>query len=139
MHGFEVQTHERSVFVDITSQVAGAAASSGVRDGVVVVYVPHTTAGVTINENADPSVRVDMRAALDRLVPESPLFTHLEGNADAHVKASLIGSSVMVPLQDGNLQLGTWQGVYFAEFDGPRRRRVSVSVLAAPQAVRALP
>jgi secondary thiamine-phosphate synthase enzyme len=131
MPGFEVQTRERVVFVDISTQVAAEAAASGVRDGVAVVYVPHTTAGVTINENADPSVRADMTLALDRLVPQSLLFTHLEGNADAHVKASLMGSSVTVPLSDGRLQLGTWQGIYFAEFDGPRRRRVIVSVLGA--------
>ena len=131
MPDFEVQTRERVVFVDITTRVGAAAAESGVRDGVVVVYVPHTTAGVTINENADPSVRTDMKLALERLVPESLPFTHLEGNADAHVKASLMGSSVSVPLADGRLRLGTWQGVYFAELDGPRRRRVLVSVLAA--------
>src|SRR5665647_3191267 len=122
---------EGVLLVHITTQVAAAAAESAVRDGVVVVYVPHTTAGVTINENADPSVRADMKLALERLVPQSLPFTHLEGNADAHVKASLMGSSVTVPLTDGRLQLGTWQGVYFAEFDGPRRRRVLVSVLAA--------
>ena len=131
MTGFEVQTRERVVFVDITAQVATEAARSGVRDGAVVVYVPHTTAGVTINENADPSVRSDMTLALERLVPQSLPFTHREGNADAHVKASLMGSSVTVPLAAGRLQLGTWQGVYFAEFDGPRRRHVVVSVLAA--------
>ena len=131
MAGFEVQTSERVVFVDITTQVEAEVARGGVRDGVVVVFVPHTTAGVTINENADPSVRADMKLALERLVPESLLFTHLEGNADAHVKASLMGSSVTVPLAEGRLRLGTWQGIYFAEFDGPRRRRVLVSVLAA--------
>ena len=131
MPGFEVQTSERLVFVDITTQVEAEVARGGVRDGVVVVFVPHTTAGVTINENADPSVRADMKLALERLVPESLPFTHLEGNADAHVKASLVGSSVTVPLADGAMQLGTWQGVYFAEFDGPRRRHVLVSVLAA--------
>ena len=131
MPGFEVQTSERLVFVDITTQVEAEVARGGVRDGVVVVFVPHTTAGVTINENADPSVRADMKLALERLVPESLLFTHLEGNADAHVKASLMGSSVTVPLAEGRLRLGTWQGIYFAEFDGPRRRRVLVSVLAA--------
>jgi secondary thiamine-phosphate synthase enzyme len=96
-----------------------------------MVFVPHTTAGVTINENADPSVRGDLELALERLVPASLPFAHLEGNSDAHVKASLMGSSVTIPLRDGRLQLGTWQGVYFAEFDGPRRRRVLVSVLAA--------
>jgi len=131
MAGFEVQTSERVVFVDITTQVEAEVARGGVRGGVVVVFVPHTTAGVTINENADPSVRADMKLALERLVPESLLFTHLEGNADAHVKASLMGSSVTVPLAEGRLRLGTWQGIYFAEFDGPRRRRVLVSVLAA--------
>jgi len=131
MPAFEVQTRERVVFVDITAQVSAAVAESVVRDGVVVVYVPHTTAGVTINENADPSVRSDMKLALERMVPQSLLFTHAEGNADAHVKASLMGSSVSVPLADGRLQLGTWQGVFFAEFDGPRRRRVLVSLLAA--------
>jgi len=126
---FEVQTRERVVFVDITTQVATEATASGVRDGVVVVYVPHTTAAVTINENADPSVRADMKLALERLVPRDLAFTHLEGNADAHVKATLVGSSVTVPLANGTMQLGTWQGVYFAEFDGPRRRRVLVSVI----------
>ena len=96
----------------------------------MLVYVPHTTAGVTINEDADPSVRADMAMALERLVPSDLPFTHAEGNSDAHVKASLMGSSVLVPLQGGRLQLGTWQGIYFAEFDGPRRRHVLVSVLA---------
>jgi len=128
---FALQTGARVVFVDITTQVVAEVTRSGVSDGVVVVYVPHTTAGVTINENADPSVRADIKLALEQMVPESLLFTHLEGNADAHVKASLMGSSVTVPLADGSLLLGIWQGVYFAEFDGPRRRRVMVSVLAA--------
>ena len=107
MPGFEVPTSAREVFVDITTQVEAEAARSGTRDGVVVVFVPHTTAGVTINENADPSVRADVKLALERLVPQSLPFTHREGNADAHVKASLMGSSVTVPLADGRLQLGT--------------------------------
>ena len=131
MSGFEIQTRERVVFLGITSQVAAEVARSGVHDGVVVVFVPHTTAGVTLNENADPSVCDDIELTLERLVPQSLPFRHLEGNADAHAKASLIGSSVTVPLTDGRLQLGTWQGVFFAEFDGPRRRRVIVTVLAA--------
>ncbi len=95
-----------------------------------MAYVPHTTAGITINENADPTVRSDMEMALDRMVPDTLAFAHSEGNSDAHVKASLMGSSVTIPVVDGRLQLGTWQGVYFAEFDGPRRRRVLVSALA---------
>ena len=96
-----------------------------------MVYVPHTTAGVTINEDADPSVRADLEMALERLVPGDLPFTHLEGNSDAHTKASLMGSSVTVPVVAGALQLGTWQGIYFAEFDGPRRRRVLVTFLPA--------
>ena len=131
MKTFDIKTRSRSEMIDITSRVEAVLAEAGVSEGVVTVFVPHTTAGVTINENADPSVRADMKLALERLVPQSLPFTHLEGNADAHVKASLMGSSVSVPLADGRLQLGTWQGVYFAEFDGPRRRRVLVSVLAA--------
>jgi secondary thiamine-phosphate synthase enzyme len=128
---FEVRTERRVAFVDITAQIAAEADAAGPGDGAVMVFVPHTTAGVTINENADPSVCADLELALERLVPASLPFTHLEGNSDAHVKASLMGSSVTIPLRDGRLQLGTWQGVYFAEFDGPRRRRVLVSVLAA--------
>jgi secondary thiamine-phosphate synthase enzyme len=128
--GFEVKTGRRVEFVDVTTQVQGAVAAQHVSDGAVLVYVPHTTAGVTINEDADPSVRADIAMALDRLVPGDLPFTHAEGNSDAHVKASLVGSSVLVPLAGGRLQLGTWQGIYFAEFDGPRRRHVLVSVLA---------
>ena len=131
MQSLEIRTPERNVFVDITAQLNDAVAAEGVRDGVLVVAVPHTTAGITINENADPSVRKDMLMALDRLVPETLPFTHAEGNSDAHVKASLVGNSVTVPLSGGRLKLGTWQGVYFCEFDGPRRRRVDVVALPA--------
>ena len=97
------------------------------KDGVVTVFVPHTTAGITINENADPDVQADMAAALDRAVPWSAGYRHSEGNAAAHVKASMMGSSVRVIVQDGRLQLGTWQGIYFCEFDGPRSREVWIS------------
>lgn len=129
MWTFEVQTQRRVSFVDITRDVAALVRDAG--DGVALVFVPHTTAGVTINEDADPSVRADIEMALERLVPRDLPFTHLEGNSDAHVKASLMGSSVTVPVSGGSLQLGTWQGIYFAEFDGPRRRRVTVSFLPA--------
>ena len=129
MWTLEVQTRQRVSFVDITRDVAGLVREAG--DGAVLVYVPHTTAGVTINEDADPSVREDLEMALERLVPRDLPFKHLEGNSDAHTKASLMGSSVTVPVVAGSLQLGTWQGVYFAEFDGPRRRRVLVSFLTA--------
>jgi secondary thiamine-phosphate synthase enzyme len=128
---FEVRTERHVAFVDITPEVSAEVRAAGITEGVAVVFVPHTTAGVTINENADPSVRADIEMTLERLVPDTLPFTHREGNSDAHVKASLMGSSVTIPLQDGRLQLGTWQGVYFAEFDGPRRRRVLVSTLAA--------
>ncbi|MEE4275473.1 MAG: secondary thiamine-phosphate synthase enzyme YjbQ [Thermoleophilia bacterium] len=131
MQSFELQTPGRAAFVDVTAQVETAARASGVQEGLVIVSVPHTTAGVTINENADPSVRADILTALERLVPATLPFTHAEGNADAHVKASLMGGSVQVPLTGGRLKLGTWQGVYFCEFDGPRRRRVDVVVLPA--------
>lgn len=115
--------------VAITSEAARIVRESGVQSGVCVVFVPHTTAGVTINENADPDVVRDMDAALEQAVPWSANYAHAEGNAAAHVKASLMGSSVSVPVEEGRLVLGTWQGIYFCEFDGPRERRVHVQVL----------
>jgi len=127
MWTLDVRTTERTAFVDVTRQVADLVRGAG--DGAVVVFVPHTTAGVTINEDADPSVRADLEMALDRMVPGDLPFRHAEGNSDAHNKASLMGSSVTVPVVEGALQLGTWQGIYFAEFDGPRRRRVFVTFL----------
>jgi secondary thiamine-phosphate synthase enzyme len=129
-----LETHDRVTLVDVTALVEQALATSGLREGAVVVFCPHTTAGMTINENADPSVRRDMAMALERLVPVDLPFTHLEGNSDAHVKASMIGSSVTVPVEAGRLALGTWQGIYFAEFDGPRRRRFLVQPLSGPRA-----
>ncbi len=129
MQSFEVQTTRRAVFVDITERLAKAARELGVEDGALLAFVPHTTAGITINENADPSVRADLEMTLEHLAPETLPYTHAEGNSDAHLKASLVGSSVLLPIVGGRLTLGTWQGVYFAEFDGPRRRRVWVSAL----------
>jgi secondary thiamine-phosphate synthase enzyme len=129
-----VVTTAATELIDITSLLVDAVSACGVRHGAIVVFVPHTTAGVTINENTDSAVRDDLLMALDRAVPADLPYTHAEGNSDAHVKASLMGSSVIVPVHDGTLQLGTWQGVYFAEFDGPRRRRVVVTPLAAPNA-----
>jgi len=127
MNSFEVTTRTRTEFVDIAAQVQAAVHAAGVADGVVTVFVPHTTAGITINENADPDVMADVAAALDRSVPWQAGYRHSEGNAAAHVKASLIGSSVQVFVNRGRLQLGTWQTVYFCEFDGPRRRQVWVT------------
>jgi secondary thiamine-phosphate synthase enzyme len=120
-----VATPAREVFVDITHSVQTALqqAAPG-HDGLVCIFVPHTTAGVTINEGADPSVVRDMVDGLARLVPRSAGYRHAEGNSDAHIKASLMGSQVMVPVQAGRLRLGTWQAIYLAEFDGPRTRTV---------------
>jgi secondary thiamine-phosphate synthase enzyme len=128
-----LETRDRVTLVDVTALVEQALATSGLREGAVVVFCPHTTAGMTINENADPSVRRDLAMALERLVPVDLPFTHLEGNSDAHMKASMMGSSVTVPVEGGRLALGTWQGIYFAEFDGPRRRRLLVQPLSGPR------
>lgn len=129
MKSFPVQTKQHSQFVEITAEVQKIVTESKLRDGVCVVYVPHTTAGITINENADPDVVRDMIHALDKIVPwDDPDYRHGEGNSAAHVKASMMGSSVRVPVQAGNLQFGTWQGIYLCEFDGPRTRKVWVQV-----------
>ena len=126
MKAFSINTKRRTEFVDITAEVAKAVTALGVKDGVITVFVPHTTAGITINENADPDVTADIAAGLDRMVPWSADYRHGEGNSAAHVKASLMGSSVRVIVSGGRLQLGTWQAIYFCEFDGPRNRKVWV-------------
>lgn len=128
MHTLSVRTTARCVFVDITSDVVRIVRESGVKGGLAVVFVPHTTAGVTINENADPSVRSDITAHLDRAVPANAHYDHEEGNSPAHVKALMMGSSVTVIIAGGRLVLGTWQGIYLCEFDGPRTRSVHVEV-----------
>lgn len=125
-----VSTNRRTQFVPISRQISGLAELHGWRDGVLTLFVPHTTAGITINENADPDVARDMEWFSDRLVPQSPDFRHAEGNSDAHLKASFYGSSVQVIVRDGRLWLGTWQGIYFCEFDGPRQRRVYAAFVA---------
>jgi secondary thiamine-phosphate synthase enzyme len=125
-----VQTHQHSQVVDITAQVQRAVRESGVQEGVVVVYCPHTTAGLTINENADPSVVADIIETLEKLVPWRAGYHHTEGNAAAHIKSSLLGHALTVLVEGGRLVLGTWQGLFFCEFDGPRSRRVLVSVAA---------
>lgn len=125
----EVPTSRAEELIDITGLVQEAVGAARVADGLCLVFVPHTTAGVTINENSDPAVRADLLLALRNGVPASLPFTHDEGNSAAHVKASLVGASVLVPVEDGRLRLGTWQGVYFCEFDGPRRRQVWVRVI----------
>ena len=122
-----IQSHRRTELIEITPRVEEAVRRLGVQDGSVTVYVPHTTAGILINENAEPDVAADIETTLDRLVPWHGSYRHGEGNAAAHVKASLVGSSVHVLVRDGKLALGTWQGIFFCEFDGPRRRRVWIA------------
>jgi secondary thiamine-phosphate synthase enzyme len=128
MNTIEIQTHAKEEFVDMTPDVGRIVAASGVARGVCVVAVPHTTAGVTVNENADPDVRADVLMTLRRVVPDNLPYSHSEGNSPAHVKSSLIGSSVSLIVENGRLQLGTWQGVFFCEFDGPRSRKAWVQV-----------
>jgi len=123
MREFQVRTRARRELVDITKQVAEAARESG-GDGVWMVYVPHTTAGVTVNEGADPSVATDIVMALENAVPEEQAWDHDEGNSPAHVMSTLAGSSVLVAMERGELALGTWQSIFFCEFDGPRSRKV---------------
>jgi len=125
-----IDTRERCQMLDITAQVAQALATSGLTDGAVLVFVPHTTAGVTINENADPDVKTDMQTILQRLAPRDNGYRHAEGNADSHLKTSLMGPSVLAPVSAGRLMLGVWQGIMLCEFDGPRRRKVYVQFLA---------
>ena len=115
-------------FIDITGQVRKIVASGNVQNGLCQIFVPHTTAGVTINENADPDVVTDMLAALGKMVPDLH-YRHSEGNSPAHVKSSLVGCSITVPISEGRLCLGTWQGIYFCEFDGPRSRKVWVNLV----------
>jgi len=127
---FTIETTKPQQFIDITGKVSDAVKTSGVQNGLAVVYVPHTTAGVTINESADPDVVRDMLAALDRICPVHGDYRHCEGNSHAHIKASLMGSSCTVVIEGGRLLLGTWQGIYFCEFDGPRTRKFFVKIVA---------
>jgi len=129
MAELSVSTASREQWIDITSMIQDAVGKSGIGGGACVVYVPHTTAGVTIQENADPDVVKDCQMALARMVPDDLPFRHSEGNSTAHVKSVLTGSSVTVPVRDGRLALGTWQAIYFCEYDGPRRRRVIVDLI----------
>ncbi len=129
MNTLTIPTHKRNEMIDITESVRQAVAESGIKEGLATVFVPHTTAGVTINENADPDVIHDILLTLAELVPHHRSgYRHSEGNSDAHVKSGLIGSSVTVIIHEGRLQLGTWQSIFFCEFDGPRRRNGMVHV-----------
>jgi len=117
-----LRTKAREELIDISRTAEEDVRSSGIKEGLCVVYVPHTTAAVTINEDADPSVRKDILRQLKNLAPRKGEYSHLEGNSDAHIKSSLIGASQVIPIHDGRLMLGTWQGIFFCEFDGPRDR-----------------
>jgi secondary thiamine-phosphate synthase enzyme len=124
-----VKSDRREVLVNITRDVTEAVSASGVKEGVAIVYCPHTTGAITIQEAADPDVAVDISNTLTTIVPYEGNYRHAEGNSDSHLKAALVGSSDMIPIEDGRLRLGTWQGIFFCEFDGPRDRKVLVKVL----------
>ncbi|NLY51299.1 MAG: YjbQ family protein [Firmicutes bacterium] len=130
MKRITVKTKSRNDFVDITSLVAEEVRASNIERGFCTLFVPHTTAGITVNENTDPNVVLDIEMALERAVPWSGDYRHAEGNSAAHVKASLMGFSLQVPIVNGRLRLGTWQGIYFCEFDGPRTREVWIQLFA---------
>jgi secondary thiamine-phosphate synthase enzyme len=125
-----IKTKTRTEFVDITSEVQRLVDESKIKDGICYVYVPHTTAGVTINEGADPSVTKDIQTMLSKLIPHISDYSHIEGNSDAHIKASLIGASEEIIIEGGRLLLGTWQSIFFCEFDGPRQRRAMVKIIS---------
>jgi len=130
MEQLNVRTPSRACMVELTKQVQEAVTRNGVEEGVCYVFVPHTTAGLTINENADPTVQSDMLQALDKIVPWRDNYDHAEGNSAAHVKASMMGASLSILVHGGRLRLGMWQGIYLCEFDGPRHRQVYVKVVS---------
>ncbi|MCK9266169.1 secondary thiamine-phosphate synthase enzyme YjbQ [bacterium] len=128
MDKLSIETKKRNDFVEITEQLSGFIKHSGIEDGILYVYVPHTTCGITINENADPSVEVDILNYLKEVIPENGRYSHREGNSDAHIKSVLVGNSITVFIENGFLMLGTWQGIFLCEFDGPRRREVWLKI-----------
>ncbi len=129
MEKFAVSSSQQTQIIDITAQLQSIVSSNGIREGVCHVFIPHTTAGITINENADPDVKADILMEINKIVPFQDNYRHMEGNSAAHIKASLFGSSQVILIQNGRIQLGTWQGVFFCEFDGPRSRNVWVNLI----------
>jgi len=127
---FQVMTTTQTEFIEITYSVQEAVQKTGMRDGICLIFIPHTTAAVTINENADPSVVQDIVMELNKMVPFKNQYRHMEGNSPAHIKASLMGCSEIVLVESGKLVLGTWQGIFFCEFDGPRNRKVHVKMIS---------
>lgn len=134
MKTITVKTHTQTELIDITSEVQSALQAENYSDGICMLYVPHTTAAVTINESADPSVRRDILMVLNQMVPWKADYRHMEGNSPAHVKTSLIGSSELVSVENGRMVLGTWQGIFFCEFDGPRTRKLHLKLIPTPMA-----
>ncbi len=126
---FSVKTSSNVQFIDITNQVSNTVSDSGIKNGLCIVYIPHTTAAVTINESADPAVISDITKEINKIVPFSDGYRHMEGNSAAHIKSSLFGVSSQIPIADGKLILGTWQGIFFCEFDGPRTRKVHIKLI----------
>ncbi len=131
LQSFKVRTNSQSDLIDITSEVQNVLSSADIKSGICQVYIPHTTAGVTINENADPDVKFDIIRTLEKTIPRRNNYRHAEGNSAAHIKASMMGFSVSVPIENGKLLLGTWQCIYFCEFDGPRTRNVIVNLIGS--------
>jgi secondary thiamine-phosphate synthase enzyme len=129
LESLTVTTNKRNELVDITAKIREVVRKSGIKSGICVLYVPHTTAAVTVNENADPSVAVDIENHLSKAVPPNAGYKHLEGNSDSHIKTSLIGPSLTLIIENGELVLGTWQGIFFCEFDGPRTRKLFVKLI----------
>lgn len=126
-----IKSDVKTELIDITPQVRKALTSSNIRDGLCILYVPHTTAAVTINENADPTVKADMLKVLNEIIPWDADYRHSEGNSAAHIKSTLVGASQTIPIENGQLLLGTWQGIFFCEFDGPRTRKIHVSFIGS--------
>ena len=131
MQTFNLKSRQRCELIDITDQIRDTIAESGIRSGIALVYTPHTTAAITINENADPDVTTDLLAGLDRIAPLHNDYRHAEGNSAAHIKSSLVGAAASLIIDAGEPVLGTWQGVFFCEFDGPRSRKVHIRIMAA--------
>jgi secondary thiamine-phosphate synthase enzyme len=129
MEKIEIKTTRRQELLDITDRIQQVVTKSNVKQGICFLFVPHTTAGITINENADPSVKRDILNTLNRLIPEGAGYIHSEGNADSHIKSSILGSDLHIFIEDGRLCLGTWQGIFFAEGDGPRNRQVYIETI----------
>jgi secondary thiamine-phosphate synthase enzyme len=129
IYEISIHTTSRTQFKDITDDIQKVITKLKVKEGICIIFVPHTTAGITINENADPSVREDIIKKLSEIIPSNSHYSHLEGNSDAHIKATIVGFSQTVFIEEGKLVLGSWQGIYFCEFDGPRTRKVLIKVI----------